>query len=516
MLFNSYEFLFLFLPIALIGFYSLGNKEDKRRAISWLVVVSIFFYAWWNPAYLLLIGFSIAFNFLTGRLLSKTPSMSLLTLGVSGNVALLAYYKYANFFVDTFNEFLSRDIILAEIILPIAISFFTFQQIAYLVDTYRGDIQKANFLNYCLFVTFFPQLIAGPIVHHKEMLPQFIAKDFSIYRSSNLVIGLTIFFIGLFKKCVLADGIADYSTPVFSQAEQGIPITFFEGWGGSLAYTLQLYFDFSGYSDMAIGLGRMFGIMLPVNFLSPYKANNIISFWRQWHITLSRFLREYLYIPLGGSKNGPVKRYRNLIITMLLGGLWHGAGWNFLIWGALHAGYLVVNHMWRFLPSILDSRSGKLLLFSPIISRIITFTAIVFAWVVFRAETIEGAMFVYQGMLGMNGISIPVQMSSHLTSLQAVFPSLEIEASGLGSFGSPLGVLWIIGLMGLVWLAPNTTQFMEDSKTNLSIAQDDISLTPAINYNWRPSKGWSMVMALIATLSVLSFRQVSEFLYFQF
>ena len=354
MLFNSYEFIFLFLPIVLLGFHLIGKQGHHRVAIAWLVGASLFFYGWWNPAYLLLMLFSVLFNYSVGVSLSNTSgrkllSKTILTIGVSVNLAILGYFKYANFFVDNLNALSGTNLILNEVILPLAISFFTFQQIAYLVDAYRGKTKEYNFLHYCLFVTFFPQLIAGPIVHHKEMLPQF-AKD-AVYklRSKHLAIGITIFALGLFKKVVLADGVSVYATPVFNAAEAGVMLTFFEAWGGALAYTFQLYFDFSGYSDMAIGIARMFGIRLPLNFNSPYKATSIIDFWRRWHITLSRFLRDYLYIPLGGSRKGRVRRYINLMTTMILGGLWHGAGWTFLLWGALHGFYLMINHAKRFL-----------------------------------------------------------------------------------------------------------------------------------------------------------------------
>ena len=303
MLFNSYEFIFLFLPTVLLCFHLIGKQGYHRVAIAWLICVSLFFYGWWNPAYLLLILSSVLLNYSVGVLLIHNSGRNLLSknilgIGVSVNLAILGYFKYANFFVDNLNALSDTNLILNEVILPLAISFFTFQQIAYLVDAYRGKIIEYNFLHYCLFVTFFPQLIAGPIVHHKEMLPQFANDAIYKLRSKSLAIGMTIFALGLFKKVVIADGISIYATPVFDAAEAGIILTFFEAWSGALAYTFQLYFDFSGYSDMAIGIARMFGIRLPLNFNSPYKATSIIDFWRRWHITLSRFLRDYLYISL--------------------------------------------------------------------------------------------------------------------------------------------------------------------------------------------------------------------------
>ena len=295
MLFNSDIFVFAFLPTVLLGFYALSRYAPSFLAKAWLVAASLFFYGWWNPAYLGLIVVSVFFNYGLGRVLMARPSEKpLLSLGVAANLALLAYFKYANFFVDNLNALTGTNYTLHHIVLPLAISFFTFQQIAYLVDTYRGEVQEKSILNYGLFVTFFPQLIAGPIVHHREVLPQFLQKLGQHATACNIGMGFAIFSIGLFKKVILADNVAVYATPIFNAADQGVALTLLESWGGLLAYAGQIYFDFSGYSDMAIGLGRLFGISLPLNFNSPYKATNIIDFWRRWHITLSRFLRGYL------------------------------------------------------------------------------------------------------------------------------------------------------------------------------------------------------------------------------
>lgn len=289
-----------------------------------------------------------------------------------------------------------------NIILPLAISFFTFQQIAYLVDAYRGEAREYSFLHYSLFVTFFPQLIAGPIVHHKEMLPQFAKNSTYKFHFSNFNIGLTIFIIGLFKKVVLADSIAIYSTPVFASADAGNNITFFEAWGGAIAYSLQLYFDFSGYADMAIGLAKMFGINLPLNFNSPYKSVNIIEFWRRWHMTLSRFLKDYLYISLGGNRKG--SKNLNLLLTMLLGGLWHGASYNFVIWGGLHGIFLIVNHGWQqFRHKVLNHDLKKSSKAGTLFSIGFTFLSVTVAWVFFRAESLQGALLIIEGMAGVNG-----------------------------------------------------------------------------------------------------------------
>ena len=306
MLFNSYQFIFLFLPIVLAGFFLLSRKNSEYPII-WLVVASLFFYGWWNPVYLLLIVASMLINYSLGRVLSETGQYSpkrrkwTLIIGITLNLSTLGYYKYAGFFVENINKLTDTDFNLEEIILPLAISFFTFQQIAYLVDAYRGITKEYRFIHYALFVTFFPQLIAGPIVHHKEMLPQFLRVTSLKRNIENFSVGITIFAIGLFKKSVLADSVAQYASPVFDAAATGETVSFFVAWGGALAYTMQLYFDFSGYSDMAIGGDRMFGIKLPLHFHSPYKSTTIVDFWLRSHMTLSRFLLDYLYLRLGGS-----------------------------------------------------------------------------------------------------------------------------------------------------------------------------------------------------------------------
>jgi len=344
-----YEFLLLFLPVVLIGYYLIGSRQHHRLASSWLLAASLFFYGWWNPVYVVLILFSIIFNYALGLSLASGEKKQrvLLSFGIIVNLSLLAYFKYTVFILDNVYGLLDMNFDLPDIVLPLAISFFTFQQIAYLVDAYQNKTKEYNFLQYSLFVTFFPQLIAGPIVHHREMMTQFAKNSTYCFNAKMLELGLAIFTLGLFKKVVIADGIAAYSTPVFNAATSGMALTFFDSWTGALAYTFQLYFDFSAYSDMAIGIGLMFGIRLPINFFSPYKAVNIIDFWKRWHMTLSRFLRDYLYIPLGGNRKGSTRRYFNLMVTMLLGGLWHGAGWTFIIWGGLHGIYLAINHVWH-------------------------------------------------------------------------------------------------------------------------------------------------------------------------
>jgi len=513
MLFNSYIFLFVFLPITLAGFHLIGSKGHRRIAISWLVLMSLFFYGWWNPIYLGLILISILTNYGIALALEEKPAKSILSAGIILNLALLAYFKYANFFIDNLNLITDSNITLERIILPLAISFFTFQQITFLIDAFRGETREHNFLQYCLFVTFFPQLIAGPIVHHKEMLPQF-AKD-SLYRlrSSNLAIGSTIFFIGLFKKVVIADEIALHATPVFLAAEEGVTLTFFEAWGGALAYTFQLYFDFCGYSEMALGAARMFGVILPINFYSPYRANNIIEFWRRWHITLSRFLRDYLYIPLGGSRRGTGRRYINLTITMLLGGLWHGAAWTFVIWGGLHGIYLVINHGWNAIKSKLAINPSKAPSFiGSVAGRTITFTAVVIAWVIFRAESISGATRMYEGMLGLNGFSLPRLFTPFVTLINDFSPETHAVAQGLGTFGSPYGAIKIFILIFIAGAAPNTIDLLKNHHPALGSE----AFPADSKIEWKPNARWAILIALITVFALSSLTKASEFLYFQF
>src|SRR5215475_3056143 len=348
MLFNSAQFIFVFLPIVLSVFFLLGRLREQMLAVMWLVAASLVFYGFDDPYRLLpLILGSIAFNFFVGRMLLRSQNRALLAIGIGGDLLLLGYFKYAGFLVETLNAVTGIALPKPNIDLPIGISFFTFTQIAFLVDAYRGEAREYEPFHYTLFVSFFPHLIAGPIYHHKEIMPQFHLQENFRFGISNFGLGLTWFALGLAKKILFADVVAQYATPIFNAAAAGQAVGLVDSWIGACGFGLQLYYDFSGYSDMAIGLALMIGVRLPLNFDSPYKALSLIDFWRRWHMTLSRFLRDYLYIPLGGNRKGPRRRYINLLVTMLLGGLWHGAAWTFVIWGAIHGFGLVVNHAWN-------------------------------------------------------------------------------------------------------------------------------------------------------------------------
>jgi len=399
MLFNSYEFIFVFLPITFFVYFYLSHRRLTKASKGFLICSSLFFYSWWNVAYLPIILASMIFNYAIGRSLNITCNnkskdssrRSILFFGVFLNLSLLGYFKYANFFIENINIAFGVNVGSLNLLLPLAISFFTFQQIAYLVDSYKQETKEYDFLNYALFVTFFPQLISGPIVHHKEMMPQFAKIRNKVKNYRNIAIGLFIFSIGLFKKVVIADTFAVWATQGFDVATT---LNLFEAWIASLSYTFQLYFDFSGYTDMAIGLALLFNIRLPVNFNSPYKATNIQDFWRRWHITLSRFLRDYVYIPLGGNKKGSFRTYNNLMVTFVIGGLWHGAGWTFVFWGFLHGLALIIQRLWEKLGLKLWTWLAWL----------ITFNFVNVAWVFFRANEWEDAIRILSAMFSLQDV----------------------------------------------------------------------------------------------------------------
>lgn len=402
MLFNSYEFIFVFLPITFFIYFYLNHKKLTEASKGFLVFSSLFFYSWWNIDYLPIILSSMLLNYLAGNSLKYSPEghhrfsrKSLLIFGITFNLALLGYFKYTNFMIENLNYwFFTEDIPNIDLALPLAISFFTFQQISYLVDSYKQETEEYDFLNYSLFVTFFPQLIAGPIVHHKEMMPQFSKPRNKIKNYKNISKGLFIFSIGLFKKVVIADTFAVLAIAGFDTTTT---LNLIEAWVTSLSYTFQLYFDFSGYTDMAIGSALLFNIKLPINFNSPYKATNIQDFWRRWHITLSRFLKDYIYIPLGGNKNSEFRTYSNLMATFIIGGIWHGAGWTFVLWGGLHGIALVIHRAW----------SNMRFKFWTWFSWLITFNFVNITWVFFRANEWKDAVKVIKGMFGFNGIPVP-------------------------------------------------------------------------------------------------------------
>lgn len=390
MLFNSYIFILDFLPITLILYYLSAKKFGSQCARIVLILASLFFYSWWDVRNLPILLGSILVNYvLAGRILHSEGKKrkAWLILGILFDLGLLGYFKYSAFAMETVNGIFHTGFAVPQIVLPLGISFFTFTQVACLVDSYRGEIQSYSRSGYFLFVTIFPHLIAGPILYHKNIIPQFMDEKNYRINYENLNRGIVWFTLGLAKKVLIADKLSEYVGTAFANASQ---LSMTDAWFASFAYTLQLYFDFSGYSEMAIGLGLMLNFKLPLNFNSPYQSTSIIEFWRRWHMTLSAFLKDYLYIPLGGNRTG--HHLRNILITMLLAGLWHGAGWTFIFWGGLHGLYICINHLWR--------KAGRSL--PKPIGWFITFMAVNIAWVFFRAEDFQTAFAVLSAMVGLN------------------------------------------------------------------------------------------------------------------
>lgn len=489
MLFNSYEFVLVFLPATLVLFFAIARYSHGTARL-FLLAASFTFYAWWSLEYGLLIvatvvvnySFSLRIQHLAQRAAGSARIM--LAVAVALNLALLAYFKYRNFFVDNVNDLTGANWPIISLVLPLAISFHTFQQIAYLVDSSRCKVDQPTLIDYGLFVLFFPQLIAGPIVHHWQLLPQFRETRFYRFDYACFAAGLTFFVLGLAKKLLLADPLATVADPIFNAATTSPP-TLAESWVGVIAYGLGLYFDFAGYSDMAIGLARMFGIRLPYNFDSPYRATSIIDFWRRWHITLSNWLRDYLYVPLGGNRHGKARRYLNLVITMLLGGLWHGAAWTFVVWGLLHGFYLIVNHGWHALR--VRASIGPL---PSVVAWPLTLAAVAFGWVFFRSPTFEHAQAMIEGLAGMNG---------HSEAVTAVI-------------GPGKGLTLVIAL-AIALLMPNTQSMIDRSRSNA--ASEDRAVWGRI-VRWQPTLAWAAVAGMLFVLALTQMSTRREFVYFQF
>nr|WP_320145978.1 MBOAT family O-acyltransferase [uncultured Anaeromusa sp.] len=478
MLFNSYEFILIFLPITLLGYFFLHEFKAAKSAVGFLVVSSLAFYSYWDIKMLPLLLSSIIFNYSMGRVIEKKACKKYLVIGISVNLLLLILFKYLAFIANTVNAFAGTTLPVPEITLPLGISFYTFTQTAYLIDVYRRETTHYSLMKYSLFVTIFPHLIAGPILYHKKMLPQFSDVSKYLFSSKNFALGVSIFSIGLFKKVIIADTLAPWVKVIFDNADK---VTFIEAWMGALGYTLQLYFDFSGYSEMAVGLGWMLNFSLPINFRSPYKATSIVDFWRRWHITLSEFLKNYLYISLGGNRKGESRRIINLLITMLLGGLWHGAGWTFVIWGGLHGIYLTINHLWR---------KTNLAIY-PVISWGITFLSVVFAWTFFRANSVGDAFQMIFAMSGMKGVVLPTSLHSKVAFLEQFgvgFEKLYYIPDGFFQIGTILAIFIL------------TICFKEPDLAN----------------DFKPNLKWALITSVIFVMSFISLSKASEFLYFQF
>jgi alginate O-acetyltransferase complex protein AlgI len=478
MLFNSYQFILLFLPIALLGYFLLGRLGNLASVV-WLALASLAFYAAGNWQFVPLLLGSVAFNYVIGLLLISqrpraVPRPVILVAGVAFDLAVLGTFKYAGFLAANLNALFSTGVTI-DILLPVGISFYTFTQIAFLVDAYRGNVAHYALPHYALFVSYFPHLIAGPILHHRDIIPQFERSEARRPDPHLILCGLIIFAIGLFKKTALADGIQ----PLVALAFGPVAPTFDQAWIGALAYSFQLYFDFSGYSDMAIGISLMFGIFLPLNFNSPYKATSIIDFWRRWHMTLSQFLRDYLYIPLGGNRHGRLTRYVNLMLTMALGGFWHGAAWTFAAWGALHGLYLCINHAWN---SYGPKASPRFTRSAELAALILTFTSVVVAWVLFRADSMAAAVLILSRMADPTRI-----------------------AFGRGEMAD---VMFIVLYAGIAWFAPNTQAIMGYDHNKRTVGEAIAA------WRWRPA--FLYAGAVLLALGILGIQPHSEFIYFRF
>ncbi len=540
MLFNSAVFILAFLPAAWLGFFALGTSGQHRLAVIWLALASLFFYGWWNVTYVPLLLGSIVVNYVIGRALARRRSKPLLIAGVAANLALLGYYKYAGFLVQIVDGVSGAAFPIPDIALPLAISFFTFQQIAFLVDSYDGVAEETSFANYSMFITFFPHLIAGPITHHKEMLPQFGDRRIFRPQSDLVALGLTLFLLGLCKKVILADSMATWVRPVFAATAAGSAPDLIQSWMAAVGYTLQLYFDFSGYTDMAIGLGMLFGIRLPRNFDSPYKSRNIIEYWSRFHMTLTRFITAYIYNPITirltrarmqkgkpGLKRGKTTpgAFAQLVavptvITMFLAGLWHGAGWQFIIFGMLHGFYLAINHAWRTLKAYWGWKVDSDRALFRVAAVLTTFVCVIIALVFFRSASVLAALHMLAGMIGLHGAMLPwgfdrVPGLWHIGNMLHVrfgpvdFPTTEL--------------LFIAFLLVIVWALPNTQQWLRRFETGLG-AQPKVSTLEHYGgvlgrlFVWRPTMAFGVIVGFIGFFTLMRALSAAptEFLYFKF
>lgn len=542
MLFNSHEFIFLFLPVAVIGFFVLGARS-REWALLWLTAVSLFFYAFWRPVNVLIIAPSIAINYVLARTLLKLVAGGdekigaarwVLAAGIVFNICFLGYFKYVNFLATVANDLTGTNYVLAEVVLPLGISFITFQKIAFLIDVYGRRVQAFTLRDYALFVLFFPQLVAGPIVHYREMMPQF-DRATCRFDTESLSVGATLFVFGLFKKVVLADSIAAYVSPLYDAAAGGASISLFGAWIAALGFTLQLYFDFSGYSDMALGLARCFGVKLPPNFDSPLKAASIVDFWLRWHMTLTRFLTAYLYNPLTlwltrrrvargkpalGGRGTTVGAFLALLagptlLTMFVSGLWHGAGYLYVLWGLLHGVLLTINHAWRIFGSRFNGGKPPKMPWLP--AFLLTFVAVVLAMVLFRSANLTAAKSILAGALGLHGIGLPQALFDAAGPIVGKLPgwvkvSQELSASDLVASAGLITVLLAIALF-----APNTLQILEKFEPGLSAARRSATVGRLARVLvWSPSLLWAAAISLAGAFAVLRLGGQSEFLYWQF
>jgi alginate O-acetyltransferase complex protein AlgI len=507
-LFSSFIFVLVFLPASLLIYFGCSKISSKASLLALLALSSIF-YAWGNPVYLLLIFASVLFNYYAAKKIQQNKSKWLIGLVIGANILLLGVFKYTNFFVQNINDLFSVSIAYQNISLPLAISFLTFHQIWFLVGTYKGSGGFPTLLEFANYITFFPHLIAGPIVRHTDYLPQLACPSTYSASMKNLSVGSTIFILGLFKKTVLADPAGTIADHVFGLLSQGVSPNLIEAWMGVFAYSFQIYFDFSGYSDMAIGLARMFNIYLPANFLSPYQSQSIIEFWRRWHISLSTFLKEHLYIPLGGNRKGSVRRYSNLLITMLIGGLWHGASWTFVVWGGLHGMYLAVNHLLRaFRPNPLITNRW--------IRQAFVFFLVSIAWIFFRAETFSEAMRMLHSMFDPSALALPAQVidfANHTFGISLALPT---------AFTFPIrelleAFLILAVLFCVAFFFPNTYEWMAYFRPAKYFQKSPLAKSNWFKkVCWKPTLAYMVIIFILFTVAFGRIDSQHEFIYFRF
>jgi D-alanyl-lipoteichoic acid acyltransferase DltB (MBOAT superfamily) len=542
MLFNSYEFILIFLPVTLTGFFLLGLRS-RSEALGWIVAASLVFYALWRPVNVLIIAPSILVNYVLARWLLRLTrdkdhpgkARLVLGLGIAFNVAFLGYFKYVNFLATAANDLIGTNFVLTQVVLPLGISFITFQKIAFLIDVYGGRVASFTLRDYGLFVLFFPQLVAGPIVHYREVMPQFDRASCRLDRE-NLSVGLSLFAFGLFKKVILADGIAEHVSPIYDLAATGKAISLLPAWIAAIGFTLQIYFDFSGYSDMALGLARFFGVRLPANFDSPLKATNIIDFWLRWHMTLTRFLTAYIYNPLAlwltrrrmaehlpglGGRGTSVGAFLQLLVgplllTMFVSGVWHGAGYLFILWGLLHGVYLSINHAWRiFGPRLWPNRDARQRFMRPA-GFALTFVAICFSMVLFRSTSTGAAKNLLHGMAGLSGIGLPQTIYAQLGPLKSVLPFVTVSTVMSGQ-DFALALAWVAALLVVALLLPNTLQMMARYEPALvDHSRPAVPPSPLRALVWAPTLPWAVAMSSLAVAVIMRLGGKSEFLYWQF
>lgn len=518
MLFNSIVFIFAYLPVVLAGYYLICASPLRGMRMWFLAAASLFFYGYWAPKYVLLLLFSMTVNYLLGMAIRhyegrEGARRAAVVAGLVFNLGLLFYFKYFNFFIHNLNHLPGVNIEVAKILLPLAISFFTFQKIAFLFDLYRGRVRLGSVGDYAAFVLFFPQLIAGPIVHYSELAPQLKQppKLSATYR--HILIGLTLFGIGLFKKTVLADTFALYASPIFNASAAGDSPGFSGAWIAAFIYTLQIYFDFSGYSDMAIGLARMFGVWLPLNFHSPLRSNNMSELWRRWHMTLSRFVQNYIFQPIQvpmtrlaaertKSRLGmfALSTLAPTFLSMVIIGVWHGAGWNFLIFGALHGTYVCSNELWTHLRRRKRKKGAVRPAYQAAFARVLTVTAFVFATVPFRAKDVAVTMDFFRDMLA------PFSRTGASFDWHAAVP-----------FGAPGALVAAAIGYAIVMILPNTQQFMTRVEPALEWPKWSKIDSPPVRLTWRPTAAWICATAIFFFFGVAFIsRGTTEFIYFNF